>query len=203
MASRLRVGISLRQDFVAERDESWDSLDARWAELLWEAGFLPVALLNNIADHAEYLNALDLDAFVLSGGGEVGQPAARGRLEQTVMSHSIERHRPVFGVCRGMQAIVTACGGSLSVTDGHVGTRHAVDGPLTGKREVNSFHRLAVHPSGLPEMLQAVATCDDGTIEAIRHRERPWTAIMWHPERESPRISADVGLLTEALMGGS
>ena len=33
-------------------------------------------------------------------------------------------------------------------------------------------------------MFIELAKSDDGNIEAIRHRELPWEAWMWHPERE-------------------
>lgn len=201
MAGRIRVGVTQRQDYLEDRRERRDSLDAAWAELLWGAGFLPLPILNDVDDHDDYLQSLELDALLLTGGGDVGQPPSRGRLETAALSHAGARGLPVLGVCRGMQVIVRECGGTLSTVSAHVGTRHLIDGPLSGMREVNSFHLLGVNPLGLPSQLEAVAFCSDGTIEAIRHRKMPWTAIMWHPERERPFLEVDIALIASALEG--
>lgn len=196
-----RVGITQRQVELPERDEVRDALDARLPRLLWELGLVPVPLANDVTDADAYLGALHLDAFLLSGGDDVGEPPARARIERSALDLAARRGLPLLGICRGMQAVVTACGGALVPVDGHVATRHAVDGPLTGLREVNSFHALGVLPEGLPDELRALALAPDGTVEAVRHREHPWTAIMWHPERERPFVADDRALVLEALTG--
>lgn len=195
-----RVGITQRQVDLSERGEVRDALDARLPQLLWELGFVPVPLANGVVDAVAYLAALDLGGFVLSGGDGVGEPPARAHIERCALDLAERGGLPVLGICRGMQVLVTACGGALAPVDGHVATRHAVDGPLTGAREVNSFHEFGVVPEGLPQELQPVAHAPDGTVEAVRHRDYPWTGIMWHPERERPFRAQDRALMSEALM---
>ena len=199
MTARRRVGITQRRDLVAERDEWRDTLDVRLAALVWEVGFTPVPLASGVTDIKGYLDALDLDAFVLSGGGEVGDPAERAELERVILARSAADLRPVLGICRGMQVIVAACGGTLDPVEGHVATRHTVSGDLSNEREVNSFHTLGLRPDHVPLSLAAVARAPDGTVEAVRHRVHPWTAIMWHPEREHPYDSADLALFAASL----
>lgn len=199
MSEGRRIGITQRQVDLPEREEVRDALDARLSRLLSELGLVPVPLANDVIDADTYLAALALDGFLLSGGDEVGEPPSRARIERCALDLAARGGLPVLGICRGMQVVVTACGGALVPVDGHVATRHAVDGPLTGAREVNSFHELGVVPAGLPQELQPVAHAPDGTVEAVRHREHPWTAIMWHPERERPFLTEDRVLVAEAL----
>ena len=33
-------------------------------------------------------------------------------------------------------------------------------------------------------MFQILAKSEDGNLEAMRHKDLPWEAWMWHPERE-------------------
>lgn len=199
MGLRLRVGITQRQVVLMERDETRDAVDAQLPRLIWEAGFTPVAVANEVGDADAYLEALALDAFVLSGGDDVGFPPKRDIIERAILTLSARTHAPVLGICRGMQVIVTFCGGTLASADGHVATRHAVSGRLGPARDVNSYHELVVSTCGLPHGLEAIAHAPDGTIEAVRHQEFPWTAIMWHPERESPFRQADITLTARAL----
>lgn len=200
MAARPRVGLTQRRDLITERGEWRDALDVRLARIIWDIGFTPVPLATGIDDAQSYLEALELEAFVLSGGGEVGYPLERASLEDAILARSARDSLPVFGICRGMQVIITACGGQLSPVEGHVATRHLVFGTLSGEREVNSFHGLGIPRENLPSALSCLALAPDGTVEAIRHDWLPWTAIMWHPEREAQAVTADLDIIEHALL---
>ena len=52
-------------------------------------------------------------------------------------------------------------------------------------RNVNSYHNFAISPEGLAPDVEASAWDEAGHIEAFSHKTLPWTATMWHPERES------------------
>lgn len=211
--SRLRrVGITQRPMALPERDEVRDALDVRLARLLWDLMFVPVPITNAIAGITgsgdvgpssvdDYLSALALDAIVLSGGDDVGEPPARDRTERAALALAERERLPVLGICRGMQLINVIAGGTLAPVEGHVATRHEAQGSAIAKREVNSFHRLAILPDGLAAELKATAWAPDGTVEAVKHRRLPWTGVMWHPEREAPFAEDDVKLVTDALTG--
>lgn len=199
MTDRGRVGITQRQVHFSDRGETRDTLDARLARLVWDAGFAPVPLSNDVPDAEEHLRALGLDAVVLSGGDDVGSPPARDRVERAAISLAQDQCLPMLGICRGMQLLVVSLGGRLAPLDGHVRSRHVVEGVLTARREVNSFHSLGIVADALPDEFEVCARAADGSVEAVRHHELPWTGILWHPEREDPFDPLDIELVASAL----
>ena len=163
------------------------------------------------------------DALLLPGGGDVhprfyGRRSARAvdvdeardEFELALFRRFAAAHKPVFGVCRGLQLVNVALGGTLRRhIDGHSriageDTTHdvRVDDPLLralyGERfRVNSAHHQAAEQLGAG--LRATAWAADGTIEALRHDTLPIFAVQWHPER-----LGDAGLtLLDAVFGGS
>jgi len=49
--------------------------------------------------------------------------------------------------------------------------------------------------------LVALAWPQDGVIEALRHQQRPWLGIMWHPERDTPISNNDQNIIKEHFQG--
>jgi len=110
--------------------------------------------------------------------------------------------RPIFGICRGLQVLNVAFGGTLTQhlpdlvgTDEHcptVGTHGAHDvriadsglvaAAMSGPRvSVATYHHQAIER--LADGLIASAWADDGTIEAIEGPGAPWVVgVQWHPE---------------------
>lgn len=95
----------------------------------------------------------------------------------------------VFGVCLGMQAMVSYCGGSLSVLPRPVHGAssqvcHQGDSLFDGIESV--FHAGRYHSliaSRVPDMLEVTSrTLADGIAMSVRHRALPWTAVQFHPE---------------------
>ena len=148
---------------------------------------------------------LDLvDALVLTGGGDV-DPARYGgagpaedvdperdRDEIALVPAAQEAGLPVLGVCRGMQVLVVALGGTLQ---GGLDHRIPVDGhevrtaPGTQIAELlgatvrtSALHRQAVLDPG-PQW-RATAWAHDGTVEAVEPARSGWPAlgVQWHPE---------------------
>jgi len=211
----LRIGITQRVEVIADYDERRDCLDQQWFVLLEQLGLTPTPIPNGLKDVAQWLNAMALDGFILSGGNDLTHlpnsscsAPERDITETTILAHAHEQRLPVLGVCRGLQMMNTWLGGDLVPVKGHVATRHPVNAvagctlfsPYT---EVNSFHDWAIMETGLAEELQACLQSEDGTIEAARHRTQTWLAIMWHPERETPFTQADITLITQLFKGNA
>lgn len=195
-----RILISQRLDAVPGRDEERDALDVRWAQLLFSLGFLPIPVCSALAGQPDYLAQLQPDAIVLSGGNNIGQASARDTLETQLLDYAKAQQLPVLGVCRGMQMLNHYLGGSLVTVNGHVATRHALQGAWAqqyGYQQVNSYHNQAITRATLAAELDVLATSSDGVIEAVQHSDLPWLGIMWHPEREAHLQSADQQLLSQ------
>jgi putative glutamine amidotransferase len=145
-----RVGLSQR--VVVCGSERRDCLDQAWTQAVAAEGNLPIPLGNATIDVAGLLDALTLDAIVLTGGNDIASaPGAvdvapeRDRFERAALAWAHDRDIPVLGVCRGLQMLATEAGATLAETDGHVATRHALVSTIAGLPSgVNSFHRLSI-----------------------------------------------------------
>ncbi|MEV0147350.1 MULTISPECIES: gamma-glutamyl-gamma-aminobutyrate hydrolase family protein [unclassified Nonomuraea] len=173
--------------------------------------------------------AARLDGLVLAGGGDI-DPARYGEephertgyvrgfrddAEFALLTAALERGLPYLGVCRGLQVLNVALGGSLHQhlpdvvghTDhspgpgvfGHLPVRPAPGSRLAkalgaAPVEVPHYHHQAVNRLG--RGLAVTATAGDGTVEAVELDGHPFAlAVQWHPE-----AAADCALF-EALVG--
>ena len=134
----------------------------------------------------------------------VGSCKMRDDMEKIVLNMAIEKNKPVLGICRGIQFINAALGGTLyqdlptqlsSKTDHHQTPPYDVpvhsveikkDSPLYGylnteKIQVNSYHHQAV--KDVAPGLQVMATAEDGLVEGLYMPDHRFLwAIQWHPE---------------------
>jgi len=198
-----RILMSQRSDAVPGRDEVRDGLDIRFAGLVWDLGFAPIPVSSAVPDPRAYVDSLRPDAILLTGGNDIGTMPARDATEAALLDHAAQTGVPVFALCRGLQFLNHYQGGALTPASGHVATRHRISGPLAPRgREVNSYHNIGIRPEGLGRDLIALATADDGGIEAACHRHLPWLGVMWHPEREPTPEPEDLRLMRAHLTGG-
>jgi anthranilate synthase component 2/para-aminobenzoate synthetase len=96
--------------------------------------------------------------------------------------------RPVFGVCLGMQGLVTSYGGTVGrVVPAHGEVEHVRHDGMGVFRDVPErfravrYHSLAA--TEIPACLEVTATSDDGAVVmGVRHRSLPLEAVQFHPE---------------------
>ena len=151
--------------------------------------------------------AAECDALLLPGGGDV-RPSLYGQEfngsqepddvrdaeEFRFIARFLALERPIFGICRGLQVLNVAFGGSLHQDiPGHsrveqVDRAHMThaDDPLLcslygSDFPVNSAHHQVVDQLGVG--LQAIQWSEEGYVEALRHCTRPIYAVQWHTER--------------------
>ena len=220
MTDRPRIVVTLHGPEQAAREEpTWASFDG-YLDAVRRAGGDPIPL-DPTATEAERRDALStMDGLLLPGGadldpalyGEAPHPAvsvegARDDLELAAWSAARERGVPIFGVCRGFQAINVFSGGTLEQhLEGHDSPTAAPEAhplhldpasrlatilgetdPLL-RTEVNSYHHQAVRPADLAPGLiaSAVAPHHDGElVEALEAADRDdWlVGVQFHPER--------------------
>ena len=196
-----KVVVTQRIDFIESRREFRDAVDQKLLQWLIRADVLPIPLPNALAVvHSEetpqlskqpilknWLELLQPDAFLLSGGNDIGEYPERDATEHYLLSWAHTKKLPVLGICRGLQIMNVWAGGKLVQIEDHVRTRHKLntaDSDSDWPSEVNSFHQWKL--DGCPPDFEVHAYTDDGAIEAIRHKHLPWEGWMWHPERETP-----------------
>lgn len=163
-----------------------------------------------------YLNLCH--GFLLPGGGdftpllfgetpvcEIGETSLALDLFQIGFTEAaLKTKKPLLGICRGMQILNAACGGTiyqdLSLQPGKaflhmqnsrrrsdVSHLITVDSTctlhqLTGDSiAVNSFHHQSIHTPGT--QVQICARASDRTVEAIEITDHPFAiGVQWHPE---------------------
>jgi len=178
------------------------------------AGLTPVRLILSNSPHLS-----DVDGLMLTGGTDVnprlyGQEAGpetsapdddRDAMELDLLREALRNDMPVLAICRGMQLLNVAQGGTLHQhllsADVHVrrqndelpGRHRAVHDVVVaqgsklatiigaGKHDVNSRHHQAVDRLGSDLNIAAVSI--DGVVEAMELPDRKFAiAVQWHPE---------------------
>jgi gamma-glutamyl-gamma-aminobutyrate hydrolase PuuD len=209
------VGIAAHQVLV---DESGFSLlhfvaAAPYVKAVQRAGAIPIVLpVVDPADRDEVDRVLDaVDALVVTGGcdvdperyGEAVAPetgpvdARRDETELALCRAVIERDQPTLCVCRGIQVLNVALGGTLtqhvpvhSRDDAYNETVHEVtlapDSRIAHALGVTTLGVNTLHHQTVAELgprARAVGWADDGTIEAIEVEGAPHVlGVQWHPE---------------------
>ena len=193
------VAVSQRVDHCHDRNERRDALDQRLTTFLLVAGFVPVPVPNGLYKALPdgrcdtevldtWLGAVKPQAFVLSGGNDIGQCCERDLTEGWLLDHASQYQMPLLGICRGMQMMAHWAGVELFPVQGHVKTRHRLTGEVAD--EVNSYHGFSL--ATCPVDFEVFARSEDGEIEAIRHQSLAWEGWMWHPEREAEFAANDI-----------
>lgn len=200
------VAVSQRIDIYSDRNERRDALDQKTNNFILEAGYCPVPVPNDLSPNSpqesvetralhSWLAAVKPHAIFLSGGNDIGTCSDRDLTENGLLDYAAQKSMPVLGICRGMQMLSVRAGVGLKHVEGHVRTRHILQGGISG--EANSFHDMALDKC--PSSFSVLARSEDGEIEAIGHESLPWEGWMWHPEREEKFASRDLKRLRELI----
>ena len=191
------VGLTMRVESLSEIDERRDCIDQRWYNFLDACNLRPILIPNLESFVAEnYLNKLS--GIILTGGNSLshlgGDASERDVVENELIKYATGKQLPLMGVCRGMQVLQNYYGVSMEKIDCHVGKRHNLS--FKGKQiNVNSFHIYGATET--IDCLEILASCSDGIVEAVQHKELPFIGIMWHPEREKSFSNFDIQLFRE------
>lgn len=201
---------------IGAEEQAWQLLAQDYLDAVWRAGAVPV-LLPVDREPERALAMLDMVDGLLSSGGNDMVPAnygrrvencgimdpARDRMEMALIEKALREDKPVLGICRGIQVMNVAMGGTLCqdlVTDGfkvhsifasrrNIPTHQVkvAEGTLlaeitgAGDLWVNSFHHQAV--GELAPGLTAAAVSEDGVVEAVTVPGKRFAmAVQWHPE---------------------
>lgn len=197
-------------------------MQSEYLDGLRRAGAIPLALGGTPAvDPTSYLTRFD--GLLLVGGpdvdpsryGEAAHPAAYGldprrdEAEVVLSRAALAIGLPLFGICRGIQLLNVALGGTLwqHVADLDLPVSHGVPAgsgvPAAHPVDVAQGSRLAclvgaarvegcvsIHHQAVRDVapgLVATAWSPDGLVEAVETPpEGPWcVAVQWHPERSA------------------
>jgi putative glutamine amidotransferase len=218
--ARPLIGITAYTRYAEKTGWKYDVCYAANAAAIHQAGGLPVLIPAGL-DEASLREIYDrLDGVMLPGGGDIAPEnygmddhptlaevnQERDAAEIAMARWSMEDDRPVFGICRGIQVLNVALGGTLtrdipSMLDTALkhdiprsqprSTRlHTIDiQPETKLSQilgdtgflVNSLHHQAI--ASVPSGAVISAHAPDGIIEGIEFPHKHFAlAVQWHPE---------------------
>jgi putative glutamine amidotransferase len=148
------------------------------------------------------------DGLLLTGGDDIAaeflrQPVPdpsvimnplpdRDAWEFYIVEQMLARRRPILAICRGLQVLNVALGGTLILDmAGHANSANEniqplvyADGAKIRFPQVNSSHHQALGELGEGLVVEA-RHAGDGTIEQVRHAKQPFVlGVQFHPERD-------------------
>lgn len=211
------------------------AVPADYVDAVRRAGGTPVLLPPGESNPERWVEGLD--ALLVTGGTDVSpanygqdpdreeillRAADRDESELKLTVLAIEHKLPTLFVCRGMQVLNVALGGTLiphlpEVLDDDIHrdgngwwTTHEV-AAVAGSRLVKAMGTEAVstysgHHQALSEVAQGLsvtAVAPDGIIEAIEADDHPWAVgVQWHPEISAKSDASQQGLFDALVTMG-
>ena len=147
----------------------------------------------NISKKINYSSLKKSDGLILLGGGNINKiekkkvNKIRDEYEKKLFQYFVKQQKPIVGICRGFQNIVSFYGINPCQVRGHVRTKHHIK--INKSRfikfrslNVNSYHNYAI--KSLPKNYSVVSKLFDGTIEIAEHNTKKILCLMFHPERK-------------------
>ncbi|MEZ6196146.1 MAG: gamma-glutamyl-gamma-aminobutyrate hydrolase family protein [Planctomycetota bacterium] len=233
MSRRPVIGVSSRKIYFTHNDRPYPrfGVSMHYCQAVEASGGVPM-ILPLSQDQTVLERALDIcDGLMLTGGFDMdpsyyGQEPHRkiGEInplrdvtEMILTKEALKRDMPILGICRGMQVLNVAAGGTLwqdieSQMEGEIllhfqklteeypsHSCHVKPGTwlhgITGEEKVriNSYHHQAVRDLAPGFEISAVAP--DGVVEAMSSHEHTFChAVQWHPELTFKNLDFNLGL---------
>jgi anthranilate synthase component II len=182
--------------------DNYDSFTYNLAHLFGELGAEVIVRRNDAID-ADEAEGMRPSHLVVSPGP--GRPGDAGATVEIV--RRLAPRVRTLGVCLGHQALIEAFGGEIGPARKLVHGKaslisHDGRGLFSGLPEdflAGRYHSLAA--TRIPDDLEVSATCTDGEVMAVRHRELPADGVQFHPESVLTPIGPD--LAKNFLEGGA
>ena len=211
--------IGVTTSATSDRTPERAYVNASYVTAVQRAGGIPVLLPPQLDERARQALWSRLGGIILTGGGDVDPrrfgetphatvaevSQARDGLELDLVAAALDRHVPLFAICRGIQVLNVALGGTLYQdipSEPGSPIDHSQQAPrdqpthrvsVSGETqlaeilgaldvEVNSFHHQAIRKVG--RGLREVAWAPDGLIEGVElpGAEGFVLGVQWHPE---------------------
>ncbi len=240
---RPRIGLTATFCTHPTYDMRMAALGQRYISAVRAAGGLPVLIPSDTPPEEAPALVNAFDGLLLTGGGDIaperygghhhpavyGLRPSRDALEIALVQEAIARRKPFFGICRGIQVLNVALGGTLYedlATQYPHALRHRSDAKTeremlahgvrlaagsrlarlfgTERLEVNSLHHQGVRD--VAPGLEATGWADDGLVEVLEVPHHPFgLAVQWHPEwlyQKYPQHAVVFRALVEAAQEG-
>jgi len=200
------------------RDNGENVLKHTYVQAVIRAGGLPMIVPVGLEEDVEQLIAI-LDGLILSGGNDINpmlfneEPheylgevsPSRDSIELELARRMLKTGKPILGICRGMQVLNVAVGGSVyqdfhKQNDGPI-LQHMQKAPNTHSShyvqvekgsllesiagseriQVNSYHHQSV--KDVPAAFKVTGVASDGIVEAFESNDEKFVlGVQWHPE---------------------
>jgi putative glutamine amidotransferase len=237
VSTSITVGASVPPSSAPAPERAY--VNSTYLRAVQDAGGVPVLLPPQLAAGAVDALMADVDGLLLTGGGDIdpsrfGEAAhatlydvapTRDTVEIRAVESALQRGIPVLAICRGIQVLNVALGGSLyqdipsepgsSIAHSQTEPRDRPTHPVTVKAgsrlaetlgvdevAVNSMHHQSVKALG--RGLVEVAWAPDGIVEGVELTDssRFVLGVQWHPE-ELVGHSEPARRLFSALVGAA
>lgn len=217
-----------------------DELNAQIAATVHGLGWRAEFFAGDRLSPAGKLSPRTADMIVIAGGedvaptlyggaesypGEAGQITSADTAHLQIIRAAVKAGTPLLGICRGMQLINVAFGGTLiqdmTCDQDHACKNHRAEGQRFAEQMggLAPFVRtnvtavlgstppdgvipdttvLCTHHQAVERLgagLQVIAQSDDGVVEAVVHESAPVTGVQWHPEHREVAETQLISLL--------
>lgn len=202
------------RNYYPTSNPTWH-INQDYCQAIMDAGGIPIMILTTNIEDIKQIMA-EVDGLLISGGGDVDPKyyhqnkadvcgttdEIQDIIDLTAFNDAMKQKMPVLGICRGIQIINVALGGTLMqdihqvkpniMAETHLSKEakspashqiHMVKNSQLAlvqmKKTINSYHHQAIDQ--LAPALTVTAYSDDGIIEAVENETI--IAVQWHPEK--------------------